>query len=204
MRVAIILILQFVCVLNLAQTAKLVANSSLKPALPKTYFDGNDPFFLEDFINEQEKGNKQKIFDSLIKKSPSYKLITEDSLAYFLDSFSTILLSDTGMVCQGINTCITNQKGLKPKSIYVVWINKKAFYRVGYHPQKTLELINTFFYLPNIKSIEVVTPTPHTACLGKTKAHIYISTKSKHNLNYNIAGYSAKQMKIGRKWIGHN
>ena len=169
------------------------------------YFDVNDPHFLTFFINQQSKGNKIKLLDSLVKKTPSYKSISKTEIDFFIDSIKEIIFKDTGKVCTAGETSIKNTNVFLPLSNYIFWINYKCWYKVGYHSKNTLEFANEFLVAEKIKNIAIVTPKKIIPnCMGKTIAHIYIFTKRRAKINYEIAGLKLKQNKLGSKWIGHN
>lgn len=169
------------------------------------YFDVNDPHFLIFFLNEQKFHNKIKLLDSLIKKDPTYETISKNEIFYFVDSIREIILKDTGKVCISGETSIKSKTVFLPLSNYIFWINYKCWYKVGYHSKNTLEFANEFLVAEKIKNIAIVTPKKITpSCMGKTIAHIYIFTKRRAKINYEIAGLKLKQNKLGSKWIGHN
>jgi hypothetical protein len=200
-------ILFFVCFTILSAQSKRqnVALNDRGVKSSQQYFDVNDPYFLAFFINAQQGGNKKRMFDSLVKKSPYYNAVSTNEMAFFIDSFSAILLKDTGKVCTTNEVSVKAQHIFLPKSNYIFWINNKCFYKVGYHPQNTIDFIDEFLVLEKIKSIAVVVPPKTTDnCIGKTIAHIYISTKRRAKLNYNVANCKPRQLKIGKKWVGHN
>ncbi len=169
------------------------------------YFDVNDPYFLAFFINAQSKGNKRKMFDSLIKKSPYYNSISANEMEFFIDSIRDVIFKDTGKACITGEVSVKTKNVFLPKSNFIFWINNKCFYKVGYHKRNTVEFAEEFLVLQKIKSISIVVPPKTTNdCIGKTIAHIYIFTKRKARINYDVANLEFKQFKIGNRWIGHN
>lgn len=200
-----ILFITFVAIV-LAQSSKQnVALNDRAIKSSQQYFDVNDPYFLAFFINAQKGGYKKRLFDSLVKKSPYYNSIAINEMEFFIDSIKELVFRDTGKTCVSTEISVKSKKVFLPKSNYIFWVNDKCFYKVGYHPKNTIEFVDEFLVLQKIRNISVIIPPKTTDnCIGKTLAHIYIYTKRRSKINYNVASLEHKQLKIGRKWIGHN
>lgn len=190
----------------LAQSSKQnVALNDRAIKSSQQYFDVNDPYFLAFFINAQKGGDKKRMFDSLVKKSSYYNSIAQNEMEFFIDSIKELVFRDTGKVCISTEISVKSKNVVLPQSSYIFWVNDKYFYKVGYHPKNTKEFVDEFLVLQKIKSISVIVPPKNTSnCIGKTLAHIYIYTKRRSKINYDVASLKHKQLKIGRKWIGHN
>lgn len=193
------------CILKAQGTKQNVALNDRATKSSQQYFDVNDPYFLAFFINAQKGRDKKRLFDSLVKKSPYYYSIPFNEMEFFVDSIRQMIFRDTGKVCVSKEVSVKSKNIMLPQSSYIFWINDKYFYKVGYHPKNTIDFSEEFLVLQKIKSIAVIVPPKTTNnCIGKTIAHIYIYTKRRADINYNIASLKQRQLKIGRRWIGHN
>lgn len=170
------------------------------------YFDINDPFFLIFFVNAQKQNNKIKVFKEQIKKSEYYRKIDSYDLDFFIDSIRNAVFKDTGLICLTKRVSIKKTNIYLPVSNYIFWVDNKYWYKVGDNGKNTLEFVNEFLVQNKVKSAAMVSPPPETnfKCIGKTIAHIYLSTNRHYHFNYAIAKMKFKQLKLGKRWVGHN
>ncbi len=173
---------------------------------PSKYLDTNDPYFLIFFANSQNKRNKKKIIDEQVKDSRTYKEIEKDEMEDFIDKIKHQIFSDTGKICSNNVPSIKNSNTFNYVGNYIFWVNYNYWYRVGGNGKHTLEFANEFLDLSKLKTISVVTTKQDkkTNCLGRTRKHIYLFSKPRAKFNYKIANLKFDELKLGKRWIGHN